>query len=107
MPQITSAAIKYFQASNLDVASVQLTDDMFGTLPCRFPNAWHVLSLLGKSSDREIACELSTAEPESMDLSKAPRVVDRHSVILSGIDPTLDSFLANTLRQIEHGSLDL
>jgi len=48
---------------------VQVTQDMFGSLPGRFPNAWHALSLLGNSSDNEITCELPMAESEPMDLS--------------------------------------
>lgn len=106
MPWITGQAIKHFQARNLDAEHVQPTKELFGSLPRRFPNAWHVLSLLGNSPDTEIEFESQVAEPESMDFS-APRRTKKHTVIVSGIDPGLDSVLANALRQIERGESDL
>src|SRR5207302_3070898 len=62
---------------------------------------------LGGSSEKEIAYELPNANAEGMDFSTAARIVQRHSVIESGIDPGVDRFLANVLRQIEQGELDL
>jgi hypothetical protein len=106
MPWITSEAIKYFQASNLDTVQVQLERDMFGSLPRRFPNAWHVLSLLGNSSDREITCKLPMTEAEPMDLAACYASV-KHTEIESGIDPGLNDFLAEVLRKVASQELDL
>jgi len=50
MPWITGEAINYFQAANLDTIQAHAKPDIFGFLPHRFPNAWHVLSVLGNSS---------------------------------------------------------
>src|SRR5438128_1372195 len=61
MPWVTSEAVKYFEARNLDTEHAPPKNDVFGGLPRRFPNAWHVLSLLGDSSDTEIACALPMA----------------------------------------------
>src|SRR5205085_62656 len=69
MPWITGEAIKYFQGVNLDAVQVEAQQDVFGSLPLRFPNAWHTLSLLGNSSDNEIECQLPKSEGEPMDLS--------------------------------------
>ena len=69
MPWITGEAINYFQAANLDTVQVQPERDLFGSLPRRFPNAWHVLSLLGNSSDSEIAGNLPMTEAEPVDFS--------------------------------------
>lgn len=107
MPSITGEAIKYFQASNLDREHVQATTDLFGSLPHRFPNAWHVFSILGNSSDMEIACQLPMAEAKPMTFSADARMVERNVVIESGIDPGFDSILAKMLRQIEQRELDL
>lgn len=103
MPRITGEAIKYFQTANLDAVRVRPRRDLFGSLPRRFPNAWHVLSALGNSSDSEIACELPRADAEPMDFSLSRGSADMHTVIESGIDPGLDSYLANVLRLIERG----
>jgi hypothetical protein len=107
MPWITGEAIKYFQAANLDAVQVQPESDMFGSLPGRFPNAWHVLSLLGNSPEREIACNLPMTEAEPMDFSARRAGVLRHTVIESGMDPGLDDFLADVLRKIERQEVDL
>jgi hypothetical protein len=101
MPWITGEAISYFQGVNLDTVQVQPRKDMFGSLPRRFPNAWHVLSLLGNSSDTEITCELPMAETEAMDLSDLQGCTEGHTVIESGIDPGLDRYLKDALRQIK------
>jgi hypothetical protein len=101
MPWLTGEAIQYFQAANLDAEQVQTDQDVFGSLPCRFPNAWHVLSLLGNSSANEIECQLPQAECEPLNLPKSPRLAEGHMVIESGIDPGLDRYLMDVLRQIE------
>jgi hypothetical protein len=103
MPWITGEAIKYFQAANLDDVQIQPSQDMFGYLPHRFPNAWHALSLLGNSSDNEIKCALPMAEAEPMDLSGLQRSVEEHWVIESGIDPGLDRQLAKMLKLTQKG----
>jgi hypothetical protein len=107
MPWITGEAIGYFQRVNLGAVRVQPGQDLFGSLPGRFPNAWHVLSLLGRSADTEIACELPMANAEPMVFPLSPRKVERHTVIASGMDPGLDPHLAEILRQIERRELDL
>lgn len=107
MPWITSEAIKYFEKADLEALQVQPKRDVFGDLPRRFPNAWRALHLLGTSSDCEVACELPAAEAESMDLSLSKRHVQRHNVVVSGIDPSLDDHLLDMLRQITLGKLDL
>jgi hypothetical protein len=101
MPWVTGEAIKYFQAVNFDTVQVQAQQDMFDSLPRRFPNAWHALSLLGNSSDHEIECQLPQAEGEAMDLSALQGCTEGHSVIESGIDPGFDRYLMEALRQIE------
>jgi len=106
MPWITGEAIKYFQAANLDTVQVQPKRDMFGSLTRRFPNAWHALSLLGNSSDREIACKLPMTEAEPIDLSARYATV-RHNEIESGFDPGLNDFLAEALRKVASKELDL
>jgi hypothetical protein len=105
MPWVTGEAIKYFQATALHAVPVQASQDMFGSLPERFPNAWRVLSLLANSSDNEITCELPMAEAEPMDLSKLQGRPSVHTVIESGIDPGLDRYLVEALRQIEQGKI--
>jgi hypothetical protein len=67
MPWITGEAINYFEATDLDGVHPQPQRDMFGSLPRRFPNAWQVLSLLGNSSDQEIACNLPMTVAEPVD----------------------------------------
>jgi hypothetical protein len=101
MPWITSEAIKYFQAVNLDAIQLQPQRDIFGSLPRRFPNAWQVLSLLGNSSDREIACNLPMTVAEPLDFLASGAGVLRHSEIESGVDPGLNHFLADVLKQVE------
>jgi hypothetical protein len=103
MPWVTGEAIKYFQAVNLDAVRAPAGEDLFGSLPSRFPNAWHVLSLLGNSADAEIVCQLPKGEAEPMDLSNLRGRTEQVTVIESGIDPGLDRGLADILRQIERG----
>jgi hypothetical protein len=105
MPWITSEAIRYFEAANLDCAHAEPEQDLFGDLPRRFPSAWHVLSLLAGSSDVEIACELPVAEAEPMDLPVSRLRVERHTVVASGIDPRLDDALVDMLRQVKLGKV--
>ena len=101
MPSITSEATKYFEAADLDVVPVQPQKDLFGDLPRRFPNAWHALSLLGGSSENEIACELPIVEAQSMETSDSQWKVQHHNVVASGIDPRLDAQLVEILRKIK------
>ncbi len=101
MPWITGEAIKCFQGVNLDTVQVQAHQDMFGSLPRRFPNAWHALSLLGNSSDNEIECQLPKAEGEPMDLLALQGCTEGHTVIGSGIDPGFDRYLMDALIGIE------
>jgi hypothetical protein len=75
--------------------------DMFGSLPSRFPNVWHALSLLGNSSDNEIAYKLPMAEGKPMELSSLQGCAEGHSVVESGIDPGCDRYLMDALRGIE------
>ncbi len=107
MPWITSEAVKYFDAADLDGVQIEAKQDVFGDLPRRFPNAWHVLSLLGNSSDNEIACELPDGESEPMDLPAARRDVEHHVVVASGIDPRLDDQLLQAMTLAKAGELDL
>jgi hypothetical protein len=107
MRWLTSEAVSYFQAADLGGVRVQPGRDVFGSLPQRFPNAWHALSLLGNSADTELPCQLPMAAAEPMAFSASPRAVDHHSVVESGIDPGLDTFLAKVLRQIEQRQADL
>ena len=100
MPAITSEATKYFEAVNLDVLPIQPKRDLFGDLPRRFPSAWHALSLLSRSSENEIACELPIEEADSMDSSASRWEVQRRHVVASGIDPRLDTNLVDLLKQI-------
>ena len=102
MPWVTGEAIKYFQAVNLDAIQPQPQRDMFGSLPRRFPNAWQVLSLLGNSTDREMACTLPMTVAEPMELSASRVDVLRHDEIESGIDPGLNHFLADVLKKVEN-----
>ena len=101
MPWVTGEAIKYFQTVKLDPVQVQAQQDRFGSLPRRFPNAWHALSLLGNSSDKEIECQLPEAEGETMALSSLRGCAGGHAVIASGIDPGFDRYLMDILNQIE------
>jgi hypothetical protein len=101
MPWVTGEAIKYFQAAALDTAQIQASQDMFGSLPGRFPNAWHVLSLLANSSNDEITCELPMAITEPINVSNLRGCTEGHTVIESGIDPGIDRYLRDALRQIE------
>jgi len=107
MPWITSEAIEYFAAVNLDAVQVQPKHDVFGDLPHRFPNAWHALSLLGGLSESGITCELTTAEAEPMGFSASKRDIQHCSVVASGIDPRLDDHLADMLRRIKLRQVDL
>lgn len=105
VPWITGEAINYFQAANLDTVQAHPKPDIFGSLPHRFPNAWHVLSLLGNSSDKEIAYKLPMTQAEPMEFS-AGRASVKHSEIESGIDPNLNDFLADVLRKVASKELD-
>jgi hypothetical protein len=107
MPWITSEAIKYFDSVDLDAVQIHPKEDVFGSLSRRFPNAWHVLSLLGGSSESEIACELPMAEAEPLEISTSKRRVEHRVVVDSGIDPSLDDHLVDILRLIELRELDL
>jgi hypothetical protein len=107
MPWITGEAIKYFEAVDLDRVQVQPSQDLFGGLPQRFPNAWHALSLLGNSTDQEIACELPMAEAEPMGFAVSRPIVQQVIVVASGMDPRLDSHLVNSLKMIERKELGL
>jgi hypothetical protein len=107
MPWITSEAVNYFDSADLDRLQIEARPDVFGDLPRRFPNAWHGLSLLGDSSESEIACELPTAESEPMDLPSSRRNVEHHVEVASGIDPRLDDQLQRILSLIKAGELDL
>jgi hypothetical protein len=101
MPWITSEAVKYFESANLDGIQVQPARDLFGDLSRRFPNAWYALSLLGGSSENEIAWELPMAEVQPMDISASHKDIQHVNVIASGIDPRLDDHLVDTLRRIK------
>jgi hypothetical protein len=101
MPWITGEAINFFQEANLDVVKVQPEQDLFGSIPGRFPNAWHVLSLLGNSPANEIECQLPKAEGEPMDLLALRGCAESCTVIESGIDPDLDKYLLEALTLIE------
>jgi hypothetical protein len=101
MPAITSEATRYFEKANLDLLSVQPKRDLFGDLPRRFPIAWHALSLLGGSSEDEIACELPVVEAELIETSASHWKVQHHNVVASGIDRRLDAQLADILRKIK------
>jgi hypothetical protein len=107
MPWITSEAIKYFQAADLDAVQPKSNRDVFGELPQRFPAAWHVLSLLGNSPRSEIVCDLPVAESQPMNSSSSGRQTQRHTVVTSGIDPRLDSQLLKMLRLVKERELDL
>jgi hypothetical protein len=110
MPWITGEAVKYFQAADLDAVQVQPEHDLFGSLPRRFPNAWHVLSLLGDSPEAEIMCQLPKVQGELLDFgasTRSARITGRNAVIESGIDPGLDSVLVKFLRQVEDRKRDL
>jgi hypothetical protein len=106
MPWITGEAVQYFQAANLDTVQAHPKPDVFGSLPRRFPNAWHVLSLLGNSSDREIACNLPMTQAEPVDFSGC-REGDELIDIEAGFDPRLNDYLADALRKIENKELCL
>jgi hypothetical protein len=106
MPWITGKAINYFQAANLDTVQVLPKRDLFGSLPRRFPNAWHVFSLLGNSSDEEIAHNLPMTKAEPVDFT-ACRAGDKHTDIEAGFDPSLNDYLASVLRTIEKRELRL
>jgi hypothetical protein len=69
VPWVTGEAIKYFQTADFGRVEAQPGDDLFGSLPSRFPNAWHVLSLLGSSQDVEIPCSLPKAEAEPIEFA--------------------------------------
>ncbi len=101
MPSITSEATKFLEAASLDVAPVQPKRDLFGDLPHRYPNAWHALSLLGGSSENEIAYELPIALADSMETSDSQWKVEHHNVVASGMDPRLDAQLVEILRRIK------
>jgi hypothetical protein len=105
MPWITGEAVKFFQAAHLDAEQIHVRTDMFGSLPRGFPNAWHVLSLLGNSSDTEIECQLPMAQGKAMDLSELHGCAEGHTVIESGIDPSIDSYLMDALSRIERGEI--
>ena len=107
MPRITSEAIKFFQGVNLSTVPVQPKWDVFGDLPLRFPNAWHVLSLLGNSSDLEMVCTLPMTDAEPMDLSNSKRTLQNRTVVESGIDPSIDDFLLEILNNIEQRKCEL
>ena len=107
MPWITSEAINAFQEVDLEDVQAQPERDVFGDLPRRFPNAWHVLSLLGNSWHNEIECNLPMAESEHMNSSVSARDVQQHKVVASGIDPTLDDQLVEVLGMVKRRELDL
>jgi len=107
VPWITSEATKYFEATNLDAVQVQPERDLFGDLPRRFPMAWHALSLLGGSSENEIASELPIVEAESVDSSASKWQVKHLNVVASGIDPRLDAHLLEILRRIKQRELQM
>lgn len=107
MPWITSAAIDYFRAVNLDAVQVRPRSDMFGSLPRRFPNAWHVLSLLARSPETELACELPTAQAEGMSFLASRADRNAPTIIDSGIDPGLDAYLADALKKIEQREISV
>jgi hypothetical protein len=107
MAWITSEAIEYFEAANLDAVQIQPKHDVFGDLPRRFPNAWHALSVLGGISESGIASELPMAEAEPMEFAASLRDVQQRFVVASGIDPRLDDHLAGVLRQIKLREVDI
>jgi hypothetical protein len=107
MPRITSEAIKFFQGVNLNNVPIQSKRDVFGDFPLRFSNAWHVLSLLGNSSDLEMVCTLPMADAEAMDLSNSKRTLQNRTVVESGIDPSIDDSLLDILKYIEQRKYEL
>ena len=107
MRWITSEAVKYFQAADLCAAPVQGSRNVLADLPGRFPAAWHVLSLLGNSPQSEIVCDLPVVESQPPDSSPSGRANEQHSVVMSGIDPRLDSHLREMLRMVKARELDL
>ena len=107
MPWITGEAINYFQAANLDTVQVHPKRDLFGSLPRRFPNAWHVLSLLGNSSESEITCNLPMTKAEPVDFSGCRSGDKDYKDVEAGFDPSLNDYLAAVLRKIERKDLGL
>jgi len=107
MPYLTGEAVEYFQKADLSQsARVAPSDDVFGALPRRFPNAWQCLSALANVSTGESHYVLSKekAEPVGGPAIKASssRIV---TVSSSGIDSRIDSELARLMGLVQSGEL--
>jgi hypothetical protein len=107
MPWITSEAINAFQGVDLGGVQAHSSRDIFGDLPRRFPNAWHVLSLLGNSADDVVACNLPMTESGPMDFPVSERGVQVRKIVASGIDPRLDDQLVDMLAMVRRRESDL
>jgi hypothetical protein len=107
MPWITGEAIQYFEATGLDGLRTARGEDVFGGLPRRYPVAWRALSLLARSPENEIECDLPAAQPQPVDSLCAGGEVRIHEVVTSGIDPRLDDQLLEILKLIEANELPI
>jgi hypothetical protein len=107
MSWITGEAINYFAAVNFESVTAQPSKDIFGSLPRRFPNAWHVLSLLGNSTDSEMDCSLPMANADPVNFSIGAASGKRLLDIASGIDPRVSDPLAKILEQVQRKEAEL
>jgi hypothetical protein len=108
MPALTAEAIEYFQAADLQGASLNADPDLFGALPRRFPNAWQCLSALPLADAVEATYTLRKEKAESLEFESSRRQpAIRTTVIASGIDASFDSELRKLMSMIQRGELPL
>ena len=103
MPEITSAAIRYFSQAPLEATefSTNAAEDLFGSLQERFPVAWEAFGLLGSSSAQEVPYRSSHLADSFEPFDFSGCGTKGRTVIESGIEPKPNPQLASILRGIE------
>lgn len=107
MPLLTSEAIEHFRKADLSDISITPGPDIFGALPRKIPNAWQALSTLACIDSGETDYVLTKQKAEALELGAAGSRPRGAFVSQSGIDSSIDADLAQVLRMIQKGEMQV
>lgn len=111
IPELTSEAVRFFAQIDWTPQPAGDTQDIFSSLPERFPSAWAVLTEVAKldgSLEREF--EWTGQPSKSLDSLlgvEAKAEVQAATVVFSGIAPEVDPQLRDFLASIQRGEVPL
>lgn len=110
---ITSDAIKFFSKVNLSLLSrenLHKEDSLYYQLQNKYPVAWAALSVVDKMVGNE-AKYMPSENKNISSLTESDFSIDNinliDSVVLSGMDPIIDTRMLSTLRAIENREIEV